>query len=148
MKNITRLYKQDSGGAPPPPPPPSGFDPPPPPPPPSDFSAPPQPPPPGSGIPSSGSAGTNAIIALIVGILSIFLACGCSIIGIAGGVVAWIMGKKELSAIAAGTSSEAGKTMANIGMWLGIVSVILGAIFFVIGVISYIINGSYFFYNF
>jgi hypothetical protein len=44
------------------------------------------------------------------------------------GIPAWIMGKKEINAIDAGQSSQAGRTLANIGMWLGIINVILSII--------------------
>lgn len=45
------------------------------------------------------------------------------------------MGKKEIQAIDEGRSPQAGKVMAQIGMWLGIASTILAVlalIFFVI----------------
>ncbi len=110
------LFRSDSG---------SGNFPPPPPPPPSFNPLPPVSPNPGS----AGGASSNAIIALVLGILS-FL--GCSIFA---AIPAWIMGRKELSEINAGRSPEAGRTLANIGMWLGIVHVILtifGLIIFII----------------
>lgn len=112
------LYKQDygSGGAPPPPPPPSG------------FSTPPPPPPTTGG--STESASSAAITALILGIVSWV----CSL-GFLTGIPAWIVGKKEINAIEEGRSPQAGKVMAQIGMWLGIASTILtvlGLIFFII----------------
>ena len=97
------IYNQDFG-APPPPPPPS-------------MSTPPPPPP--TGGTAGGSAGTNAIIALVAGILSWIF---CPVIL---GVVAWIMGKGEINKINRGESSEAGRTMAKIGMWLGIANIIV-----------------------
>ncbi|HEY3252127.1 MAG TPA: DUF4190 domain-containing protein [Ignavibacteria bacterium] len=100
------IYNQDFG-APPPPPPPS-------------MSTPPTPPVSGTG--SSGSASTNAIIVLVMGILS-YVLCG-----VIGGIIAWIMGKGELNKIDRGESPEAGRTMAKIGMWLGIINVILTVI--------------------
>ena len=105
-----RLFRQDGG---------SGNVPPPPPPPPS--TPPPPPPPPTGGSPTETQEGasTNSIITLILGILS-WIACG-----IIAAIPAWIMGKKEITAIDAGQSSQAGRTMANIGMWLGIIQVIL-----------------------
>ena len=123
MKDF-RLFRQDSGSGnvPPPPPPPSGSTPPPPPPPPSG----------GSGSSGSGvqdSASTNAIITLILGILS-WIACG-----VIAAIPAWIMGKKEINAIDAGQSSQAGRTMANIGMWLGIIQVILTIIALIVVVL-------------
>jgi len=101
------FFQQDFG-APSPPPPPS-------------MSTPPPPPP--SGGASTGSAGTNAIIALVAGILS-YVMCPFIL-----GIVAWIMGKGELNKIDRGESSEAGRTMAKIGMWLGIINVILSVLF-------------------
>ena len=87
---------------------------------------PPQPPQPPQGYnqPSKGSS-TNAILALIFGILS-YIACG-----IFSAIPAWIIGKNEIARINAGQSPESNRTMATIGMWLGIVGVIL----FVIGLI-------------
>jgi hypothetical protein len=81
------------------------------------------PPPPPTGGASTGSAGTNAIIALVAGILS-YVMCPFIL-----GIVAWIMGKGELSKIDRRESSEAGRTMAKIGMWLGIINVILCILF-------------------
>ncbi len=101
---------------------PSDFGAPPPPPPPS-MSSPPPPPPPSAGLNSGGSAGTNAIIALVAGILS-YIFCPFIL-----GIVAWIMGKGELGKIDRGESSEAGRSFAKIGMWLGIVNVILSILF-------------------
>ncbi len=106
-----QLFNTDFG-APPPPPPPSMSSPPPPPP--SMNSG---------GMNTGGSAGTNAIIALVCGILS-YIFCPFIL-----GIVAWIMGKGELSKIDRGESSEAGRSMAKIGMWLGIVNVILSVLF-------------------
>ncbi|MBE2256902.1 MAG: DUF4190 domain-containing protein, partial [Ignavibacteria bacterium] len=93
---------------------------------------PPPPPPPSSGgynPGGSGSASTNAIISLVAGILS-WIACPFVL-----GIVAWVMGKSELSKIERRESSVEGKTLATIGMWLGIANVILS----VIGVLFYII---------
>lgn len=102
---------------------PTDFGAPPPPPPPSMSSPPPPPPPSAGNMNTGGSAGTNAIIALVAGILS-YVFCPFIL-----GIVAWIMGKGELSKIDRGESSEAGRTMAKIGMWLGIVNVILSVLF-------------------
>ncbi len=124
----SRLYRQDSnsGNFPPPPPPPpsSGYNPVPPPPPP--------PPPFGTtntgntGMPGSqmeGSASSNAILALVLGIAAWVI--GCSILT---AIPAWIIGKKELRMINEGRSPHAGKTMATIGMWLGIINVIIAVL--------------------
>ncbi|MEO8513633.1 MAG: DUF4190 domain-containing protein [Ignavibacteria bacterium] len=103
---------------------PTDFGAPPPPPPPS-MSTPPPPPPTSGGMNMNpgGSAGTNAIIALVAGILS-YIFCPFIL-----GIVAWIMGKGELSKIDRGESSEAGRTFAKIGMWLGIINVVLSILF-------------------
>ena len=90
----------------------------PPPPPPSGMTPLPPPPPQFSGM-QSGSASTLAIMSLVVGIAAYFI---CPLIG---GIAAWIMGKMELNNIERGESSNAGTTLAKVGMWLGIVNVIL-----------------------
>lgn len=102
---------------------PTDFGAPPPPPPPSMSTPPPPPTSGGMNMNSGGSASTNAIIALIAGILS-YIFCPFIL-----GIVAWIMGKGELSKIDRGESSEAGRTFAKIGMWLGIVNVALSILF-------------------
>ena len=80
----------------------------------------------------SGS-GSNSIMILVLGILSLFL---CSILT---GIPAWIMGKQELAKIDSGQAPAEGRTMAQIGMILGIVSVVL----FVVGIImSMVMFGS------
>src|SRR5258708_881677 len=98
-----QLFQQDFGA---PPPSPTG------------VSAPPPPPPSGSGSISAG-ASTNAIIALVAGIASYVFCWGIA------GIIAWIMGRGELKKIDRGESSEAGRSMAKIGMWLGIINVVL-----------------------
>lgn len=110
MRNF--LQHPTDFGAPPPPPPPS-------------MSTPPPPPPTSGGMNmnAGGSAGTNAIIALVAGILS-YIFCPFIL-----GIVAWIMGKGELGKIDRGESSEAGRTFAKIGMWLGIINVVLSILF-------------------
>jgi hypothetical protein len=72
-------------------------------------------------------ASTNAIVALVLGILSL-ICCGC-IAGIAGIIV----GKGELAAINEGRSPEAGRGMAQIGMILSIIGTVLS----VLGAIGY-----------
>lgn len=125
--NNNILFSQDGnfGGyqPPPPPPPPSGFAPPPPPPPPSYG---------GSQYNPQDKASSAAIWALVLGIAS-WVACG-----IIAAIPAWIIGKKELNAINAGQSSQAGKSMAQVGMWLGIIQVILGVLA-IIGVLVYLV---------
>lgn len=95
----------------------------PPPPPPSMTTPPPPPSAGGMNTGAGGSASTNAIIALVAGILS-YIFCPFIL-----GIVAWIMGKGELGKIDRGESPEAGRSMAKIGMWLGIVNVILSVLF-------------------
>lgn len=76
-----------------------------------------------------GSASSNAILALVLGIAAWVI--GCSLLT---AVPAWIIGKKELRLIDEGRSPYAGRTMANIGMWLGIINCII-AVLAIIGVI-------------
>jgi hypothetical protein len=128
--NNNILYSQDgnAGGfqpPPPPPPPPSGYMPPPPPPPASAGYG-------GSQYTPQDKASSAAIWALILGIASWFIC------GIISSIPAWIIGKKEMNAIDAGRSSQAGRSMAQVGMWLGIVNVILHIIA-VLGFLVYLI---------
>jgi hypothetical protein len=109
-----QLFQQDFGAPPPPP------------------TAAPPPPPSGSGSSGAG-ASTNAIIALIAGIASYVFCWGIA------GIIAWIMGKGELKKIDRGESSEAGRSMAKIGMWLGIINVILTIIVIIIYVLIILI---------
>lgn len=74
------------------------------------------PPPPAPPAPSSGSS--QATTALVVGIVS-FICCNLA------GPIAWWLGKKELDAIKAGQSPEAGQGLAMAGMILGIIATIL-----------------------
>lgn len=122
--NNNVLYNQDGG-----------FQPPPPPPPPMGYTPPPPPPPPGYGgtqYTPQDKASSASIWALVLGILS-WVACG-----IISAIPAWIIGKKELNAIAEGRSSQAGKSMAQVGMWLGIIQVIIG-ILAIIGILVYLV---------
>ena len=119
----TKLFRQDNSSGnypPPPPPPPSQYNPVPPPPPPPSYGSTP------TGMPGGqmeGSASSNAILALVLGIAAWVI--GCSILT---AIPAWIIGKKELRLINEGRAPHAGKTMATIGMWLGIINVIIAVL--------------------
>ncbi len=115
-------YQDYSGGfnnVPPPPPPPPAV----PPPPPQNFNS------QGQYQANNQNASSNAIMALIFGIIA-FIICPFF-----SGIVAWIMGSIELSKIKRGESSQAGKGFATAGMWLGIVNVILT----VLAILAYIV---------
>jgi hypothetical protein len=104
------MYSQDgnTGGFQPPPPQPSGYTPPP------VYG--------GQQYNPQERASSAAIWALVLGIVS-WVLCG-----FIAAIPAWIVGKKELNAIKEGRSSQAGKTMAQVGMWLGIVQVIFSVL--------------------
>ena len=74
------------------------------------------PPPPAP--PTSASGSSQATTALVVGIVS-FVCCNLA------GPVAWWLGKKEIDAIKAGQSPQAGQGLAMAGMILGIIATIL-----------------------
>lgn len=121
IENIL-LYQDGGHGSHPPPPPP---------PPPPSFN-------PSQQMGNQGNqdgASTNAIIALVCGILS-YLFCPLIL-----GIIAWVMGKKELAAIDSGQSSESGRTFANIGMWLGIVNVVLTVLSLIVVFVLFVIIG-------
>jgi protein-S-isoprenylcysteine O-methyltransferase Ste14 len=84
---------------------------------------------------STGSASSGAIWALVLGIAS-WVMCGFF-----AAVPAWIIGKKEISAIEEGRSDPAGKTMAQIGMWLGIIQVILSCLALIVVLIIVLLGG-------
>lgn len=75
-------------------------------------------------------ASTNAILALVLGIVS-FLGCG-----LITAIPAWIIGKKEVAEINEGRSPAAGRTMAQIGMILGIVATVLSVIGFIVWLVA------------
>ena len=83
------------------------------------FDATPPPPPPPVSIPPSPNASTQAITALIVGILG-FVSC-CYLLS----PVAWYLGSQELKSIREGRSAVAGEPLAKVGWILGIVGSIL-----------------------
>jgi hypothetical protein len=68
--------------------------------------------------PQAQSASTQAIAALILGILGI-ICCGIA------APIAWYIGDQELKAILAGTSPVAGEVLAKTGKILGIIGTVL-----------------------
>ena len=110
MNNQLHYYQDSNLG---------GYTPPPPPPPPASFVPPPPPAPSGFNAPQE-KASSAAVWALVLGIAS-WVLCG-----FLASVPAWIVGRIEINKINSGRSSQAGKSMATIGMWLGIVQTILG----------------------
>ena len=70
-----------------------------------------------TGTPVPESPSTQAIIALVLGIVGLF----CNPFGIA----AWIIGQKERNAIKRGESPESGLGLATAGWILGIVDTVL-----------------------
>ncbi len=104
-----------------------------PPPPPMPQSMPPQMPP-NMGMPSGPNAGAKnwmGIVALILGILAILLACcwGSGILFAAGAVVLGMLGKK---AVDAGEANNRG--LANVGFILGIVGGALSIISIILSI--------------
>lgn len=72
------------------------------------------------------SASGRAIAALVLGLLSIIGSCG-PVTGIAGIVLA----NQELKAIRNGMAPEAGKTLAQIGLWTGWIGTIACGLFWI-----------------
>lgn len=68
--------------------------------------------------PQAQSASTQAITALVLGILGV-VCCGLA------APIAWYLGVQELNAIQAGTSPVAGEGMAKAGKILGIIGTVL-----------------------
>lgn len=72
---------------------------------------------------------------LILGILGLVMC------GILTGIPAWIMGKNDLKAMAAGDMDPAGQNLTNVGKILGIISVALTALFVVGGIAMAVLGG-------
>jgi hypothetical protein len=68
--------------------------------------------------PQAQSASTQAIVALVLGILSVVC---CQIVG----PIAWYIGNQELKAIQMGASPVAGESLAKAGKILGIIGTVL-----------------------
>ena len=77
---------------------------------------------------------------MICGICAIAIGSWCCFLWIPLGIVAMVLGKQEERAIAEGTASAAGKSMAQWGFWLGLIGIIIGVLFvllsFVFGVFT------------
>jgi len=71
-------------------------------------------------------ASTKAIVALVLGILGLAFCPPTAI-------VAWILGKQELNAIARGESSPQGRGMAKAGFILGIIGTVLIVLWIIFG---------------
>jgi len=72
----------------------------------------------------------RGVLILVLGILGLIMC------GIFTGIPAWIMGKNDLKAIAAGEMDPAGQGLTKVGYILGIISVALTAIMVVVGVVA------------
>ncbi|HXO18927.1 MAG TPA: DUF4190 domain-containing protein [Thermoanaerobaculia bacterium] len=72
------------------------------------------------GAPPQPGPSTQAITALIVGILSIVTCCGVIL-----SPIAWYLGSQELKAIRQGHSPAAGESIARVAWILGLVGTIL-----------------------
>lgn len=122
-------YEPPNYGSPPPPPPGGG----------GGYGAPPPPggggyggfPQPGFGGPQPQQTSVLAIISLVAGILSIVLACCCSILGLAGaaGVICGFLAKKE---IRESGGAKKGDGLALAGMITGGVGIVLGIALFIL----------------
>ena len=109
---------------------------------------PPMPPPPAPLDPDRG------VIILVFGILSICLGlvgmsmCCCGAFGLGFGIPAWVMGKRDLRHVAAGTMNPANRGLTQAGMICGIIGTILGIvatvllILYIAGIVSLGILGS------
>ncbi len=71
-------------------------------------------------------------IVLVLGILGIVV---CFITGI----IAWVMGNKDLSAMRAGTMDPTGEGLTQAGRICGIISVVLGVLGFCFGIVWMIV---------
>ncbi len=73
-------------------------------------------------VPPPQSASAKAIIALILGLLSIFM------LGFIAGIPAMILAKNEEDEIRRGASPVAGEMLAKLGFWLGLIGTVLSGL--------------------
>ena len=100
----------------------------------------------GPGYPYPGSAPTEgrAVAAMVVGIVSLVLACGYGV-GLLGAPVAWWLGKSSMNRIDASNGQLSGRGMAKAGFVMGIIGTVLLALALVaavIGVIALVAGSS------
>lgn len=69
------------------------------------------------------SASTQAIVALVVGLVSVMTCCGMPL-----APIAWYLGNQELKAIAEGRSPAAGNSLAMAAKILGMVGTLMMAV--------------------
>ncbi len=89
----------------------------------------------GGGVPQPHPKGTQI---LVLGILSIVLACG--VIGLILGIVTMVQSKPVLAEIDANPAAYNNRQQVNIGRILGIVGLILGALSIVYWIIMIVIG--------
>jgi len=77
-----------------------------------------------------GKASTRAVASLVLSVAGI--SCTCLPLGVAG----MVLGMQELDAIKRGESPEAGKSIAQGGLWIGVVNTALLALV-VLGAAAY-----------
>lgn len=97
------------------------------------------PPPPSYGAPQYGAVPPNhknAVLALVLGIVS--FACSC---GIFTGIPAYIIGKKAEREILASNGALGGAGLAKAGWIMGLIAIILGIIGLVVFVILLAVGG-------
>ena len=90
--------------------------------------------PPAAPMPGSGARPHRGAMILVFGILSWLV---CFIFGI----VAWVMGKKDLEAMAAGEMDPTGEGLTKAGKIIGMISVILSLVAIPIAIIVMVIGG-------
>ena len=92
----------------------------------------------GAAMPAASQRATMSMVLGIGALVGDFLCCWCyglgGLLGIGLGLTAFIMGRNELEDIAAGFSSPAGQSSANMGKTLGLIGMIIGGLVFLIGI--------------
>lgn len=86
---------------------------------------------------------SKAVPALVIGIISIVLACCCSPLGVVGGIVAAVLGNQAKGEIAASGGRLGGESQAQAGFVIGIVAIALGTVLFILGLVTEVVDWSY-----
>ncbi|MBA4610012.1 hypothetical protein H1W00_16150 [Aeromicrobium sp. Marseille-Q0843] len=78
--------------------------------------------------------------ALVIAIVSIFLACCCGVFSIAGGIAAMILAKNERTRAQQWNGPYADTSMATAAYWLGVAAIVIGALSLVASAVTVVLE--------
>ncbi|SKB09738.1 hypothetical protein [Aeromicrobium choanae] len=105
----------------------------------TSYPPPPGQPPYGQGYPSAPD-NNQAVWALVIAIVSVFLSCCCGVFSIAGGIAAMILAKGERDRARQWGGPYADTSMATAAYWVGVAAIVIGALSLVVGALSVVLD--------